>query len=242
LPAIPSPQRDPQALAILAQVMNAAGGETTLSAINDFTASGVIVYYWPVEGAQGPVTVCGKGLSRFRVDATLPTGVRSWAVNDGSGSTNETDGTVTLIPYHNATNLGSLTFPLAHVLAALRDSGTNIRYLGLVTVDGRQAHQVRVEPFATEGDPGNMISKLNAKDFFIDSATYQIASMRHMMHPDGNSTIDYPHEIEFSDYRAIDGLLVPFSMMEKIGGNRAWTIQLVQVTFNSAPPDTIFQL
>jgi hypothetical protein len=41
-----APQRDPQALAILTQAVNAAGGIAGLSTIQDFTATGQITYYW----------------------------------------------------------------------------------------------------------------------------------------------------------------------------------------------------
>jgi hypothetical protein len=240
-----SPHRDAQALAVLAQALDAAGGGSTIGSVVDFSASGSITYFWDGKEVSGTVTLHGKGLNQFRLDAVLPSGPRSWAVNDSngsiSGSSKEAYASPNPIPYHNAVDFGSLTFPVAHILTALRDPGTNIYYLGLVVIDGHQAHQIRVEPFATEGDPGNMISKLNTKDFFIDTTTLQISGMRDIMHPDNNSTLDFSHEIGFSDYRIVSGALMPFSVTETIGGNRTWTIELTQIAVNGGLSDTVFQ-
>src|SRR5439155_9582287 len=91
-------QRDPQALTILNQALQMAGGADAVRAIETFTGSGTITYFEPSNEVKGSVTVRGKGLDQFRLDATLPTGARSWAVSNGSGSARETDGVVTSIP------------------------------------------------------------------------------------------------------------------------------------------------
>jgi hypothetical protein len=45
----------------------------------------------------------------------------------------------------------------------------------------------------------------------------------------------------FSDYRAINGILVPFSITERVAGQTTWTIQLSQIAFNTGLGDTDFQ-
>src|SRR5713226_10363550 len=109
--SVSAPQRDPQALTILNQVLGASGGATTLSTVQDATGTGTVTYYWAGLQVQGTATARSRGVGQFRIDAVLPQGVRSWAVSNGSGSLKETDGTLQPIPYYNALNLGSLTFP-----------------------------------------------------------------------------------------------------------------------------------
>jgi len=234
-------QRDPQALTILTQVLNAAGGGTALAAIHDMTATGTITYYWAGEEVQGTVTVKGRGTGQFRLDASLPDGVRSWGVNNGTGFVKEQDGSKNQIPYHNTVNFGSLTFPFAYILAAPRDNSTSITYVGLETKDGRQIHHIRMRKiFPSDDDPGDILSKLSTRDFFIDPVTFQVVSTLDMVHPLNASTIDYPHEMLFSDYRPANGFLVPFSITEVATGQRTYTIQLNQVTFNGALKDSDF--
>jgi len=68
------PQRDPQAMAILTQCLNAGGGAQTLAAIQDFTALGAITYSWAGQQVEGSVIVRGRGPGQFRLDAALPGG------------------------------------------------------------------------------------------------------------------------------------------------------------------------
>jgi len=117
-------QKDPQALSVLTQALNAAGGSAALSPIQDFKGTGTITYYWGGEEVNASVTVKGRGTGQFRLDATLPDGVRSWAVNNGTGFVRNPDGTVWPVEYDNTVNSGSLTFPYAHLAMFLGDSLT----------------------------------------------------------------------------------------------------------------------
>ena len=237
------PQRDPQAVAILTQCLNAAGGAQTIAAIQDFTASGTITYFWAGEQIQGSATVRGRGVGQFRLDANLPNGVRSWVASNGVGSLKELNGTVSSIPYHNAVNLGSLTLPYPLVRAATQDASVSLFYLGLIATNGREAHHIRVRTNLPVGaDPGGMISKLSKKDFFIDVNTLQLLKTLDMVHPLKRSTEDYPHEIQFSDYRLANGVLIPFLITETIVGQRTWIIQLNQISFNTGLSDSDFRL
>ncbi len=234
-------QRDQQALTVLTQVLKAAGGQAALETIQDITGSGNITYYWAGEEVQGTVTVKGRGIGQFRLDATLSNGVRSWAVDNGTGFEKETDGTVKQIPHHNTVNFGNLTFPLSFIAAVAQDTSTNITYVGLETKESSQVHHVRMQKaFASTADPSGILSKLTIRDFFIDSTTFQVVSTLDMVHPADASTIDYPREMRFSDYRNVNGVLVPFAIVEVATGQRTYSIQLNQVTFNSGLQDSDF--
>jgi len=236
-------QRDQQALTVLAQVLKTAGGEAAINAIRDITASGTITYYWAGEEVQGTVTVKGRGTSQFRLDATLAKGVRSWTVNNGIGSIKEPDGTTTPIEHHNTVNAGNLTFPLAHLVAALQDSSTAILYIGLETREGQQVHHLREwKAYSPDSDPSGMRSRLTRKDFFVDPDKFVVVGILDMLHPKNRSNQDSPHEVRFSDYRLTNGVLVPFSITEIGVGQRISTIQFSQITFNSDLRDTDFDL
>jgi hypothetical protein len=235
-------QRDTQAVAVLTQALNATGGATALGAIRDFVGSGTITYYWAGKEVQGTVTVKGRGTGQFRLDAALPNGVRSWVVSNGAGSLKEMDGTTTPVPYHNTVNLGSLTLPFAYLVTSLQDTSTSVSYVGLETKQGARVHHIRIRKvFPASSDPNGMNSKLTTRDFFIDPATFHVVSSLDMVHPKYRSNEDYPHEVQFSDYRQASGILVPFSITELGNGQRLSTIQLSQLTFNGGLTDSDFQ-
>src|SRR2546426_8660708 len=239
----PTAQRDPQATTVINLALNAAGGIAALSQIQDYTGSGTIVYSWADSQVQGSVTVKGRGLAQFRLDATLPAGVRSFIVSNGTGSLRELDGTTTPIPYYQAVNFGSsVVFPLVHLLAALLNTSTNITYQGLVTRAGHQVHDIRVQGLsAPAATTAGVQANIPAQDFFIDSSTFQVISTLGKAYPKDGSLSAAPAEVQFSDYRQVNGILLPFAVTTLIAGQSASAIQLNQVTFNNNLTDSDFR-
>ncbi len=244
-PQLPSivTSSDPQALAALAQALQAAGGAQALGAIQDFTATGQITYSWAGNPDQGTVTLRGRGLDQFRLDASLPEGTRSWAVSHGVGNLKETDGTETKISGHNALALGSLTFPYLPLVAASLNSTTTVSTVGTVPVNGANAVQIRVQRhYASSYDPNGLIAQLTTRDFFIDPTTSLIVKTEQMTHPQETFTVSLPEDISFSNYRAVNGVMVPFTITDTVNGQQIWTIQLSAIQFNTGLTDADFSL
>jgi len=234
-------QRDERAITVLKKAVNAAGSVDLLDAVRDFKGSGKITYYWAGQEVQGDVTVLGRGTSQFRMDASLPEGVRSFTVNRGEGSVKEPSGEVKSMPPHNTGNFGSLTFPAKSLPAALQDPSTSISYIGSETKEGHQVDHVRLQKIF-KNDPQGLRSSLTKKDFFIDASTFQVVATLDMLHPEHQSGVDYPHEMQFSDYRQVEGILVPFSITETASGQRTFTLELTQFSANAGLEDRHFQL
>jgi hypothetical protein len=234
-------QKDPQAVSVLTQALNAAGGPAALSPIQDFKGTGTITYYWGGEEVNASVTVKGRGTGQFRLDANLPDGVRSWAVNNGTGFLKNTDGTVKVAGYDNSVNFGSLTFPYAYMVTLLQDSSMSISYVGLETAkNGNKVQHIQIHKVFTP-DPGGMFGKLTTRDFFIDPATFQVVSTLDMVHPKNASNVNIPHEMQFSNYQRVNGVFVPFTVTEFTAGQRTFTLQLSEISFNDGLQDVDFQ-
>jgi hypothetical protein len=233
-------QRDAEAIQILTQALNAAGGIATLGALKDYTASGTVNYYWG-DGEQGTVVVKGRGTGQFRIDATLPEGVRSWSVSNGSGWIKEANGGSDVIFAHNAMNLGSLTFPFTFLISALQDPSVSLIYVGLESNNGISTHHIRTQRnYSPNSDPAGILQKLSRREFFIDSSNLLIVASEDMAHPRDNATIAHPRRIEFSDYRKLNDVLVPFLIAESVEGQRGETIQLNEIAFNVGLQDSDF--
>jgi hypothetical protein len=234
--------RDPQALTILAQAVAAGGGPAAISSVKDFTAQGTITYYWAGKEVTGSATVRGRGAADFRLDANLPSGTRSWATSGGSASIREASGKVRPIPYHNAVNLGALSLPYLKIVTALSDASISIIYKGAVQFEGKPAHLIRAQQiFPAKADPTGDLSKLNTLDIVVDASSGLLLATVDQAHPEYNSTLGVPHEIRFGDYGPVNGVAVPHTITELVGGQKTWTFQLTSINFNSGLTDTDFQ-
>lgn len=238
----PTAQRDSQAVTLLEQCLNAAGGTSAIGAIKDFTGTGNITYYWAGEQVTGSVTVRGLGASLFRLDAQLPDGPRSWLVTDLKGSIRKADGTVSRIPYANAINRGSLTLPYVPIAAALTDSSFSVTSVGTATVNGRKGTIVQVQHvFSPQDDPAGDLKKFNARSYVIDSQTFAILETQDTMWSDDGRMRPVEHEVVFSKFTSVNGLSVPFSIEEKLGGQETWSLELDNLVFNTGLADSVFQ-
>jgi hypothetical protein len=236
-------QRDPQAITIITKALNAAGGIGTLAAIQDFTASGTVSYNWGESPVQGNVTVKGRGLAQFRLDATLPEGAHSWVMNNGTALEKHHDGTVTPLPFTLTLRPANSTFPFFRLLAVLQDTSWSISSVGTVEYDGQQAYSIGLQRTYTDGtDPTGFKSTATKSDFIIDPNTFLVLSIQDKAYRKDGGPGDAPHEMQFSAYKSFNGILVPSSVTELIGGQQTATIQLNQITFNSGLTDTDFGL
>jgi hypothetical protein len=236
--------QDPQAVSVFNSALSAAGGATAHRAITDYTAIGNITYHESPD-VRGTVTVKGLNSVAIRIDATLPTGVRSWAIHNGVGSLEHENGKLSVaanppnvpssdaFPHQTLMFPSSIAFPLRQLTNVLDNPGFGITYKGTAQVDGHSVHDIQVQRVSGGFDP---MSKYHAREFFIDSATFQIVMTQEFV-PRG-----IVHQIHYSNYTTVAGVLVPFGIAEQAAGRPTWTIQLTEITFNSGLQDSAFSL
>jgi len=227
----------------LNQVLAASGGVTALTSIQDFTATGTITYSWAGEAVPGTVTVYGKGVHQFRMDANVSGGTQSLTVNGAAGTFLPLDGRKISLPSTNGMTAGSLTFPAARIVNALSNSSTSLSYLGLVNWNGSQTYQVHVAPPVDPALSMNgKFGTLGSFDLYIDPTSYRVLELAETIWWDGDATKSYLHQLIFSNYTSSNGLSVPFSITEKIGGQQTWSVTLTSSTCNSGLSHSLFSL
>jgi hypothetical protein len=238
----PSPTRDQQAVSVITQCLNATGGQTAIAAVADYKGTGTVTYYWAVTGGSGSTTIQGRGTDQFRIDSSIPAGTYTMLVDRGSGEIKDVSGKIKTLYFANAVNKGNLTFPLPELTARLEDSTVSITDGTVVTFNGRQAYRVRtVRNLPSDSTANQVVSKLTTRDFFIDQQTLQVLGTRDAAHPDSPIAGAVTHEMQFSNYQTVNGVSVPFTITELVGGQTTWTIQLTQIAFNVGLSDSNFQ-
>ena len=229
------PQRDAALVDVLTRVVAAAGGPQAVASVHDLTESGEITFYWG-SGVKGPVTIRTLGANHFRMEADLPEGKTTWVVKDGSGTKREGDQKTHTLSGANAINFGNLTHPVAHLAAALADSGSGVSLMGIEKRGGRAVYRIRVNGqfgLSNKADVGTSVTK----DVLVDALSFEIVSVEDYPYPvyqlNGKLSDTPPRVIEYGDFRVVDGVRIPFSISTKLQGQQVMSIRLSSVVFNS---------
>ena len=237
-----APDSDPQAVSVLQQALNVSGA--AMNPVRSFTASGTITYFWAGNPVQGAARIRARGHDQFRLDADLPEGTRSVAINRQGGRRKGADGKLDEIPAHNTMSAGTvLTLPYASIAAVLEDPAATLSYLGLADLAGRPAHRVRVTKYFPSGsDPEGILRKLSRMDYFVDVQTGLVSKTEDVTHPVENLAEEYSREVELDGYTAINGVAVPTVVREKVAGQTTWEFRLSAIAFNGNLSDADFSL
>ena len=229
--------KDPQAVSVLNQAINAAGGTTAIAAITDYSAIGKIIYNNNAN-EQGSVMLRGLGLIAFRLDANLPPGVRSLTISEGQTSQKSEDGAISHLFIQAPMFPGSFVLPCLLLANALESSTFSVSYQGLVQVDGHSAHEIQVQRQIPQGisAPG-VLTVFFTKELFIDASTSQVVMTREIS---GRHRVI--RQIHYSDYRSTGGLMLPFGISEEYGNRQTLAISLDQITCNSGLQVSSFDL
>jgi len=235
VPFTPAP-KDPQAVSVLNQAVTVAGGIQAIFAINDYTASGNIAYA-ANQDMQGSVTLSGRLWGQFRMDESLPTGVRSQAISDGQTSTKDENGTVQHPRVQAPLNPSSLALPYLLLRVALQNPTYNLTYDGVAEIDGHSTHHIQVQRALAGGsDTQGVAVSFGTRDFFVDVSSFQVI----MTQDSGKKGA--VRQLHYSNYTSMNGILVPFLISEQWNGQPpTWVIQLKDIAFNSGLQDSAFQ-
>jgi hypothetical protein len=228
--------KDPQAVSVLTQTLVAAGGQSAITALQDYTGTGTITYYQP-QNLQSTLTVRGRELDQFRLDASLASGISAQAISYGQMSAKLASGTVMTMNYAPPPYPSRLVLPYLYLSAALSGPEFSLSYKGVVELDGHSVNDIEVQEVVSGmPDPSGLFAEYHTIDFFIDASTFQVSMMQDSV---PNRLI---RQTQYSAYATVSGILVPFTITQQSGGLQTWMIQLNQINFNTGLQDSDFQL
>lgn len=232
-PTTQAPQRDPQAVAVLTQALNAEGGSQMLSSIRDFTATGTVTHFWAGQEVKGTATLRGRGMEQIRLDSNLPTGPRTWTINHGAASLRRNEKSIG-VPYQNGVDSGAMNYPFFVLLNALSDPQISISTIEHVKTSDNDALLIRINKnLSSHDDPSGILTRRSAKEVILDPSTFLPITLRSKTYPPKGFSGEFIQEMQFDDFRAVNGVLLPFSLTETISGQKTWTFRADSVVLNT---------
>jgi hypothetical protein len=213
------PRRDPQAVAVLQQAVAVLGGEAAYAQVRDAVTTGMIGAA-PGSSARTGSFVWKVAGEEFRRE--FRSGSSEAVTVSGSGSPTHTrDGKSKRIAYHVVLASPPLHLPGLVLYRQLASREYSMKFIGTETVAGRAAVHIQTCLERTE-----VSTLITVQEWFFDAATGLPLRVEFRI-PDTKIASDYIEAAaEFSDFRAVNGLLLPFRITS-YHDKQLWTVAQV---------------
>ncbi len=219
LAPLPAAAEQPTAEQILGRALQALGGEKRLSEIETREATGRI----EVSGLVGEYSSWGQADNKLRIDIDLKVIRVDRAFDGTSGWERRNDIVAPLVGAALAPFARSALF---NPLLSYRESAVPVTLAGRERVGDREAWVLEFTPAA--GSP---------ERFYIDTETsVLLQETRTSSRPDG----DVELVISYSDYRRVEGVMVPFSIITERPG-QVQTVTLAEYRVNQPQPEGLYE-
>jgi len=223
------PLRDPQALAILAQSLTVIGGATP----GDSVASGNVTFYVGGEEEKATLRILTRGLRQYRQEVNTSSRQRVLTFSRGRASSHYGTDSEKLLS-HNAVNDYCPYFPLASIMADLKNPDLAVQYLGAESIDGSPGHRVRLwNTFASNPEAASAeIGRYTATEVWIDATSLLPRKLAFSVFAREAPNEPIPVEITYAAYGNFGGVLYPTRILKNFNGTPYALIEIQQVLLN----------
>jgi hypothetical protein len=224
------PQPDPQAVAILQRSLAAMG----CYLVGRGTSIKVVGVLKLADGTTVmPVTIQSQGNSRWRSDLDAPKEHKATIVNDGRGQIQHADGRVTPLAQYNTFHQRPMHIPCLTDIA-LPPTALEAIYLRAETTGADSLDVIQLLP-ADHPSLKTWTDRMKTV-VWISRSTGYLAKMQYINASELDFNDTQVVEIEYSDYRSVGGLAVPFHQLTH-SGEFVLDLGLNSVQLNTPPPD-----
>lgn len=239
----PAP-RDTQAVALLQRSLTAFVGTNT---IKDVTLSGSANWIAGSDEESGSATLKATAVGQGRVDLTLSGGQRIEVADITQappvGSWCGPDGVWHSAMPHNLFTDPTWFFPAFLINRALSSTSYAISPADAEVQNGVSVEHVAVYLQGASADPSPAVNQgLSRTDVYLNASTLLPVSVSFNTHPDSNSLVNIPVQINFSNYQAVQGAsAVPYHIQKYIQNSLVLDVTLSSVQANLGLSGSDFQ-
>jgi outer membrane lipoprotein-sorting protein len=221
---------------LIAKNLKAKGGVERLKAVQGMRISGRVTLPNAQGGMEIPMTIITKRPNRFRQESTVQgkkvvaafDGTRAWMINPMTGS--DAPSEIKGGPLDMVRQQADLDGPLVDYKA----KGTTVETAGTDVVDGKKVYKLKVTP-----KTGPVVT------LFLDAETgLESKTVMDVGQEDGAPAGAQPMpalESIFSNYQNVEGLMMPHTIQQKIGG-QVIQINIDKVELSPAVDDSVFAM
>lgn len=228
---------DPEAAVVLEDAVESCGGRGVLASLVQTVAEGTATAFLADGPLTSDITIQRQGFLKSRTVSRRPGFVQE-SVNDGNFAWSVTNGFKQAFTDRSSARRIDPVNPLTGVLRAYALGKTTAEFAG-EEGDGEQ-RLYRIALLLPDEDPGRL-SRGHALqrryELLVDAHSLLPAELRVASDGDPDSS-ELPERWYYSDYRSVEGALVPFQIEMEHSGNLLLRIQLT--SFRSAPLADVF--
>jgi hypothetical protein len=240
-----TPTLSPQGVVLLQQSLAALAGAKSVA---DVTLTGTARRIAGSDDETGTAVLKALATGEARMDFSSPSGQRSEARTNSNnvpaGTWTGPDGKAHPQSQHNLMTDSSWFFPALTLGRCVSSQNSSVSLIGPETRHGFSVVHLTVSQQFPDlpGEIAPLMKQLSQMDIFLDSSTQFPVAVAFNQHPDNDAGLDIPAEVRFSDYRAVNGVQVPFHIQRYLNNSLILDIQLQTATLNSGLTASAFAI
>ena len=206
--------------------------------VNSVTETGSVTRTLGGDQESGSITLQSSGIMTNQIGVSTSVGTRSetriWQSKYPAGSWTGLDGTQHPMILHNCWTDAVWFFPALSLLADYADPNLVFTYLGSQQYQGGSVEHIQVYRTASGLSPDRLriLARLSTVDYYLDSQTALPVAIAFNTHADSDLNTDIPVMIVFSGYQPINGIRIPFQVVETLNGT-----PMLQISITNAVPN-----
>lgn len=184
----------------------------------------------------GTATLTANADGSFSVQLNLPKNSRAESQTSfASGQSctwSGSDGVAHATPPHNCMSSAAWFLPSVAIHGGQQPSQLTTTF-GAVSISGMlDVEQQRQPSSSTSSDIPALFTYLCTTHVYLDANTYLPAALFLNMHPDDNSGSNIPMHVVFSNYKPVDGVMIPYRIQRYLNGTLNLDLTVTQASVN----------
>jgi hypothetical protein len=189
--------------------------------VSNVTLNAQVTYIQGGVQEQGAAVLVAKGDGSYEIDYDLKSGpkseIQTAAGDDQTCTWTDQVGTVHTTAQHNCFSATAWFLPQVSLLSTVQPSVT-LTSVGNIDVNGQSLWDIRKSATFNSSHSSALLAKLSTVDLLIDPSTSLVSALKFATHPDSDANRDIPVRIDFSDYRSVSGVSVPYHIQKYMNG------------------------
>jgi hypothetical protein len=203
--------------------------------VSSVQMSGTAAWHYGSDEQSGSVTLQANANGKSRLELRLNRGTRVETQNaftdaDRTCTWSGFDGVEHSTASHNCW-LSTVWF-LPHITMQAGAAAPDVVACSQISADGKivRLHCERHPGGARADQTDKLLAQVSAVELDVDAATGFAQSLLFNAHPDTDAGTDIPTEIQFSDYRTVQGVMIPFHIQKFVNHALVLDLQISDVT------------